>query len=162
MLKAMSPAEVTEKLGLHRMRDRSWYVHPRCVCEHLGYIISLTSSSAVQRLEKACLKDSNGYHKMSRSVNPEQVRSYLALMFAFLSFFDFAHRLARSWHLCCINSFFLPIPHFSSLGFHNFYSLMAMHDSATYPRTPSNICLYLLASYRSSSFFQFIILGISS
>ena len=26
---AMSPAEVTEKLGLHRMRDRSWYVHPR-------------------------------------------------------------------------------------------------------------------------------------
>jgi hypothetical protein len=28
---AMSPAEVTEKLGLHRMRDRSWYVHPRSV-----------------------------------------------------------------------------------------------------------------------------------
>ena len=28
-LQAMSPAEVTEKLGLHRMRDRSWYVHPR-------------------------------------------------------------------------------------------------------------------------------------
>lgn len=27
----MSPAEVTEKLGLHRMRDRSWYVHPRSV-----------------------------------------------------------------------------------------------------------------------------------
>lgn len=27
----MSPAEVTEKLGLHRMRDRSWYVHPRYV-----------------------------------------------------------------------------------------------------------------------------------
>jgi hypothetical protein len=26
---AMSPAEVTEKLGLHRMKDRSWYVHPR-------------------------------------------------------------------------------------------------------------------------------------
>lgn len=26
--KAMSPAEVTEKLGLHRMRDRNWYVHP--------------------------------------------------------------------------------------------------------------------------------------
>jgi hypothetical protein len=25
----MSPAEVTEKLGLHRMKDRSWYVHPR-------------------------------------------------------------------------------------------------------------------------------------
>ena len=29
-LSAMSPAEVTEKLGLHRMRDRSWYVHPSC------------------------------------------------------------------------------------------------------------------------------------
>jgi len=27
---AMSPAEVTEKLGLHKMRDRSWYVHPSC------------------------------------------------------------------------------------------------------------------------------------
>lgn len=27
---AMSPAEVTEKLGLHRMRDRSWFVHPSC------------------------------------------------------------------------------------------------------------------------------------
>lgn len=27
----MSPAEVTEKLGLHRMRDRLWYVHPRFV-----------------------------------------------------------------------------------------------------------------------------------
>ena len=32
----MSPAEVTEKLGLHRMRDRLWYVHPR-------YVISLFS-----------------------------------------------------------------------------------------------------------------------
>ena len=29
LCQAMSPAEVTEKLGLHRMRDRSWYVHPR-------------------------------------------------------------------------------------------------------------------------------------
>lgn len=29
LLTAMSPAEVTEKLGLHKMRDRSWYVHPR-------------------------------------------------------------------------------------------------------------------------------------
>lgn len=29
ILSAMSPAEVTEKLGLHKMRDRSWYVHPR-------------------------------------------------------------------------------------------------------------------------------------
>jgi hypothetical protein len=28
---AMSPAEVTEKLALHKMKDRSWYVHPRYV-----------------------------------------------------------------------------------------------------------------------------------
>lgn len=28
-LSAMSPAEVTEKLGLHKMRERTWYVHPR-------------------------------------------------------------------------------------------------------------------------------------
>lgn len=34
---AMSPAEVTEKLGLHRMRDRSWYVHPRYV-EHEDFL----------------------------------------------------------------------------------------------------------------------------
>ena len=27
---AMSPAEVTEKLGLHKMRERAWYVHPSC------------------------------------------------------------------------------------------------------------------------------------
>lgn len=25
---AMSPTEVTERLGLHRMKDRSWYCHP--------------------------------------------------------------------------------------------------------------------------------------
>ena len=37
---AMSPAEVTEKLGLHRMRDRSWYVHPRCVSRSLGCHVS--------------------------------------------------------------------------------------------------------------------------
>jgi len=26
----MSPTEVTEKLGLNHMRERSWYVHPSC------------------------------------------------------------------------------------------------------------------------------------
>ncbi len=26
---AMTPAQVTERLGLHKMKDRSWYVHPR-------------------------------------------------------------------------------------------------------------------------------------
>ncbi|GAC75623.1 cystathionine beta-lyases [Moesziomyces antarcticus T-34] len=33
---AMSPAEVTEKLGLHRMRDRSWFVHPSCATSGEG------------------------------------------------------------------------------------------------------------------------------
>ena len=32
----MSPAEVTEKLGLHRMRDRSWFVHPSCATSGEG------------------------------------------------------------------------------------------------------------------------------
>jgi len=27
---AMSPAEITDKLGLHRMRDRNWFVQPSC------------------------------------------------------------------------------------------------------------------------------------
>lgn len=26
----MSPAEVTEKLGLAQMQERAWYVHPSC------------------------------------------------------------------------------------------------------------------------------------
>ena len=42
----MAPAEVTEKLGLHRMRDRSWYVHPRCVLR-LSFIPSATSLTAL-------------------------------------------------------------------------------------------------------------------
>lgn len=28
---ALSPAKVTERLGLNTMKDRSWYVHPRYV-----------------------------------------------------------------------------------------------------------------------------------
>ncbi|PVU90739.1 hypothetical protein BB561_004741 [Smittium simulii] len=27
---AMTPTELTELLGLHKMRDRQWYVHPSC------------------------------------------------------------------------------------------------------------------------------------
>jgi hypothetical protein len=37
---AMSPAEVTEKLSLHKMKERSWYVHPR-----YAYILSFLSPS---------------------------------------------------------------------------------------------------------------------
>ena len=44
---AMPPAEVTEKLGLHRMRDRSWYVHPRYVLDYTksGFGAKLCSNS---------------------------------------------------------------------------------------------------------------------
>ena len=27
---AMNPAEASEKLGLHRLRDRTWYTQPSC------------------------------------------------------------------------------------------------------------------------------------
>lgn len=39
----MSPAEVTEKLGLHRMRDRSWYVHPRYVLFFISWTTRLAA-----------------------------------------------------------------------------------------------------------------------
>ena len=77
LCQAMSPAEVTEKLGLHRMRDRSWYVHPRCVSKWSNWHVSLTFGSAVPQLEKGCSKVSNGCHKMWRSVNSEQARNHL-------------------------------------------------------------------------------------
>ncbi|KAK9761706.1 ADP-ribosylation factor, Arf Arf6 [Basidiobolus ranarum] len=41
---AMSPTEMTEKLGLHKMSARNWYVHPSCattgegLCEGLGWL----------------------------------------------------------------------------------------------------------------------------
>ncbi|KAI3656598.1 hypothetical protein MP638_003025 [Amoeboaphelidium occidentale] len=39
---AMSPAEVTEKLGLQRMRDRNWYVHPSNALTGEGLFEGLT------------------------------------------------------------------------------------------------------------------------
>lgn len=71
----MSPAEVTEKLGLHRMKDRSWYVHPRYVIlvlfKHLLSLFNLacqlTCKTVAQRLGKGCLKDYNGFRVMSRT-----------------------------------------------------------------------------------------------
>lgn len=39
---AMSPAEVTEKLGLHKFRDRNWYVHPSCATTGEGLFEGLT------------------------------------------------------------------------------------------------------------------------
>lgn len=66
---AMSPAEVTEKLGLHKMRDRSWYVHPRYVQSRdmCSSRLAEWERAAVQPPEKAFSKVSNGSLKMSRS-----------------------------------------------------------------------------------------------
>ncbi|KAG8753826.1 ADP-ribosylation factor, Arf Arf6 [Serendipita sp. 396] len=46
---AMSPAEVTEKLGLHRMRDRLWYVHPSCATTGEGLFEGLQWLSNTMR-----------------------------------------------------------------------------------------------------------------
>lgn len=68
---AMSPAEVTEKLGLHRMRDRSWYVHPRYVPHILLFssLTRLTLSPAARLPERACSKGSSGSPRTSRSAS---------------------------------------------------------------------------------------------
>lgn len=64
---AMSPAEVTEKLGLHRMRDRSWYVHPRSVLSALHVRQKLNFlSPVVRRQGKASSKAYNGSPKTLR------------------------------------------------------------------------------------------------
>jgi hypothetical protein len=58
---AMSPAEVTEKLGLHRMRDRLWYVHPRSVLSILFLAFTmLTLSTVVPPPERGSLRASSG------------------------------------------------------------------------------------------------------
>ncbi|KAJ7188345.1 ADP-ribosylation factor family-domain-containing protein [Mycena filopes] len=65
---AMSPAEVTEKLGLHKMKDRSWYVHPRCVAVQIYYCARLHRSPtgvAAPRRERVCLRGCNGSLRMS-------------------------------------------------------------------------------------------------
>ncbi|KAJ3375599.1 ADP-ribosylation factor 3 [Allomyces macrogynus ATCC 38327] len=38
---AMSPAEVTELLGLQRLKDRMWYVHPSCATTGEGLLEGL-------------------------------------------------------------------------------------------------------------------------
>ena len=60
--------------------------------------VPLTFDSAVQQLEKACSKVSNGFHKMSRSVNLEQVKNYV-ISYSLLSFFFFFFDFAHWWHL---------------------------------------------------------------
>lgn len=66
---AMPPSEVTEKLGLHRMRDRSWYVHPRYVIALSLCRPCLMSRSVAQRLEKGCSKAFSGSRKTSRNAS---------------------------------------------------------------------------------------------
>jgi len=39
---AMSPAEITDKLALHRLRDRNWFVQPSCATTGDGLLDGLT------------------------------------------------------------------------------------------------------------------------
>jgi len=39
---AMSPAEITDKLSLHKLRDRNWFVQPACAVSGDGLIEGLT------------------------------------------------------------------------------------------------------------------------
>jgi len=39
---AMSPAEITDKLGLHRLRDRNWFVQPSCATTGDGLLDGLS------------------------------------------------------------------------------------------------------------------------
>jgi hypothetical protein len=65
---AMSPAEVTEKLGLHRMRDRSWYVHPRYVRPRCRLCRPAADGRpAVRPPARACSRASSGSRRTSRS-----------------------------------------------------------------------------------------------
>lgn len=65
----MSPAEVTEKLGLHRMRDRSWYVHPRYVISRLRSRCRSASHlhPVARQPGRVFSRVFNGFRKMSRS-----------------------------------------------------------------------------------------------
>jgi len=38
----MSPAEITDKLALHRLRDRNWFVQPSCATTGDGLYDGLT------------------------------------------------------------------------------------------------------------------------
>lgn len=68
---ALSPAKVTERLGLNTMKDRSWYVHPRyvicrsimgqCIVDVMGIF------PAAQPQGKACSKASSGSVRTSRA-----------------------------------------------------------------------------------------------
>lgn len=46
---AMSPAEITDKLGLHRLRDRNWYVQPSCATTGEGLFEGAHALASSQR-----------------------------------------------------------------------------------------------------------------
>ena len=50
LVTAMSPTEVTEKLGLMRMKDRSWYCHPSNAIDGDGLFEGVSLSSLNQRI----------------------------------------------------------------------------------------------------------------
>lgn len=62
---AMSPAEVTEKLGLHRMRDRLWYVHPRFVPASFSRENRVNAIAVVLPPVRGSSKVFNGYPTLS-------------------------------------------------------------------------------------------------
>jgi ADP-ribosylation factor protein 6 len=53
---AMSPAEITDKLGLHRMRDRNWFVQPSCATTGDGLFDGATLRAHRARLTRAAAR----------------------------------------------------------------------------------------------------------
>lgn len=56
----MSPAEVTEKLQLHKLKDHLWYVHPSCATTAEGLFEGLVVHLGVPVL----MAFRHGYRKM--------------------------------------------------------------------------------------------------
>lgn len=56
----MTPTEVTEKLGLIRMKDRSWYCHPSNALEGDGLLEGLSwLSSSIKKFVNSVDVDQN-------------------------------------------------------------------------------------------------------
>lgn len=75
----MSPAEVTEKLGLHKMRERSWYVHPSCATTGEGLFEGGLIRVRAESADKA--QDCLGYLPTSKSAhsNIRKIAHYNAI-----------------------------------------------------------------------------------
>jgi len=57
----MSPAEITEKLQLHKLKDHLWFVHPSCATTAEGLFEGLVSYS-LEKYRLMCTR--LGYRKM--------------------------------------------------------------------------------------------------